>query len=52
MADAVDSKSTGSDIVRVQIPSPALNGSPHVYRGEFFHQKSELKKGGKTCAYF
>lgn len=23
MADAVDSKSTGSDIVRVQVPSPA-----------------------------
>ena len=27
MADAVDSKSTDSDIVGVQVPSPAVNGA-------------------------
>ncbi len=43
MADAADSKSAGGDIVRVQVPPPALKKEvAFIATSFFFYRKSRL----------
>lgn len=42
MADAADSKSAGGNIVRVQVPPPALKKEVALSQLPFFYRKSPL----------